>query len=397
VKLNTNSLNIETDVVDVEGVWKPLINLELSPLKDKVGFGSYNALLVELTNPYNYYVPTEVLISRSEGIKMYDDFNRYVLMEPREKKKEYWIIRVEDSLQENYIYNFTIKAYTVRNASDKINIISSDDHKAYSLGEIRDLIENKAEEEKKTYSQNLEIDCSGDDHYYVNREVEVMCVVTNTGNVILNGLDVCMASSCETVDLFIGQKKFINLKRVFSEQGPQDITITAKNDDVTKTTNVMFDIWDRPEISLDNITYPKKVKLNEEFKVEFKLARMTESIPKNVNINLVTDAFEKEWHLDELTENRKYILNVDDYTLSQESNKFTIFLTYEDALGRKFSEKEEFSIDLTEISLTQRGILILNRINVDVKNDILIIAIAIFVAGIVVGLIFKTTGRKENY
>jgi transglutaminase-like putative cysteine protease len=395
VGIKTNKLDLKTIVVDVGEQVDPYIELETKILKDKTGFGSYNALQVKITNPNNYYVPTEIMLSQTENIELLDDFNRYVLLKPHEEKTENWIMKIDENLRKNYIYNFSIKAYSIRNASSKISFISSKDFKTYSKTEIQNILNGLTQEEIKTYSQKVDLKCNSEKIYYVGEEAEINCELHNIGNVHLSGLNVCLDDVCQEKEIPIGQKVKADFFRALSSAKHEDLTIFAKNEQVQKSANVEFVVWDKPEVQIQEIIYPNYVKLNEKFTIEFKVSPKTQSIPQDITVNLLSDSFEKQWTLDKLSENRKYILNVDEYALSQKKNDFKILVTYSDQGGRKFSSKEEFSINLKELGIKQKAMLILNKLNVDIKHDMIVIGAAIFFSGIMLGLIFRTKKRHS--
>jgi len=93
VAMDTGRLKMTTEVIEENGVAEPLVELNTRLLKDKVGFGSYNAVEVEVLNPHAYYVPTELSLSRSEGIEV-DDYSRFLLLKPNERKLEYFIFEL---------------------------------------------------------------------------------------------------------------------------------------------------------------------------------------------------------------------------------------------------------------------------------------------------------------
>ncbi len=396
VDLKTEKLSIKTDVVSASGEWKPLIDLNSYILKPNTGFGSYDAVIVEVKNPHEYYVPTEMFLSKSEGIQLFDDYSRFLLLKPYETKKEYWIIKLDEGLRKNYIYNFTIKAYTVRNASDTVNIISSGDYKTYSLQEIRDQIDQSKEEETKRYSRNIDMECSSGDVYYAGESVRISCTLANTGNVALTGLSVCIKDDCRVMDLYINEKKDLEFDMAFNVPGPQDVGVIARNVNVTKTANVQFLIWDRPQVLIEDLKYPDTSKLSDNFSIGFRLSPKTASIPKDVKVRLSGRSFDKEWSIDRLDQDRKYVLNVEKDTLTEEENHFNLAVSYSDDLGRLYSESVEFAISLKDITLQDRAIMIMNQIGRDIQNDVLVVSLSVFFAAIVVGLIFRTKRRRDR-
>ena len=58
-------MTIDVELDYKKGVTSPLIQIELLPIKTKVRFGSYNLIKAKVKNSNNYYVATELIISRT--------------------------------------------------------------------------------------------------------------------------------------------------------------------------------------------------------------------------------------------------------------------------------------------------------------------------------------------
>ncbi len=396
VDLKTEKITIKTNVVSAEGRWTPLLGVDEYALRPNAGFGSYDAVVVEIKNPHEYYVPTELFLSKSEGIQTFDDYSRFVLMKPYETKKEYWIVKLDSQLRKNYIYNFTIKAYSIRNASDTTNIVSSGEFKVYSLQDIRDQIDQSKEEETKTYSRNLDIQCSSGDIFYAGEIVRINCTLSNRGNVPLKGLSVCLEDDCRDLDLYISEKKAVEFDMAFNAPGPQDLVIVARNINVTKTADVQFVVWDRPRVMIEDLRYPESTRLADNFTIGFRLSPKTASIPEDVKVRLSGMSFEKEWTIDRLDRDSKYVLNVGGDSLAEEDNRFTLSVSYSDDLGRQYSENVDFTIGLMDVTLRDKATMFLNSLGRDAKNDVIVLSLSIFFAAIVVGLIFRTRKRRDG-
>jgi len=286
-----------------------------------------------------------------------------------------------------------MKAYSVRNASGLIHLMSSEEYKKYSLNEINAIIDGMTEEEEKTYSKNLAITCTADSVYYVGEEATIKCVLEDTGNVALNGLNVCLFDDCMKTNLGISQKTEVEFHKKLTEEGPMDFVITAKNDEVTKSTNVAFESWGRPGIYVSELSFPKTISLDDSFKISFKVGPNSSSIPKDVKITLVSNSFTKEWTPDMLS-THKFVLDVNDYTLNQEVNKFKLILSYSDDLGRTYSNSQEFEITLKDISFLQRLFILTGKIKM--KDDFLIIGLSLLISIVIIKFLFHVKHRVKS-
>ena len=92
-----------------------------------VGFGSYDIIAVQLENPQSYYQVADIYLADTEGVSIIEDnpekilnrtlHRKEVLLKPKESKTVYWIIKLSDSLNKNYIYTFPITVYDSYNGS----------------------------------------------------------------------------------------------------------------------------------------------------------------------------------------------------------------------------------------------------------------------------------------
>jgi transglutaminase-like putative cysteine protease len=396
VDIDAGKLSMDTQVVAVSGTWDPLVTIAASAYKDNVGFGSYNAVKAVLTNPYGYYVPMELFLSRTDELEIHGADRRFVLLAPHETLTEYWTIHVSDDLLPLYRYNFTVRSYTVRNASSTVNFFASKDSKVYSLAEVEGFISDAGEESEKSYSSNMAIVCvPAQTTYYIGETARIECSVRNIGNMMQQDVSVCIADDCRVIDVGIGATEKVEFSVTAAAEGTQDVRVSVRGTDITKMTEVSFSVWDAPSVAISALSYPATINLTDQFPIEFTIAPETPSIPENVSVMLTSGSFEKSWGVARLDASRKYILTVEPYTLGATRNQFRLVVAYGDGLGRRYSSAEEFTIAVTDVTLRERVVMLFNKINIQLKYDMIVVVIAVFVAGIVVGLIFRQ-GRHRR-
>ncbi|MEM4267749.1 MAG: transglutaminase-like domain-containing protein [Candidatus Woesearchaeota archaeon] len=393
VKLDINSLDIKTRVVEYGVLLSPDIELIVSPWKKNVGFGSYNIIEAEVHNLRDYYVDKELMISQTEELDVVGERRQFVLLAPRETKKVFWILRTSISLDPNYLYTFVVSVYTTHNESALTNFTSSKKEKVYSLSEVRDYISFQKRSESKTYSNEVGIICQPDrDVYYRGDVVVVNCTFANAGNVPLSELNVCLKEDCRVINLGIAEKTSVVFS--FSAVEDEELQIRAENSQVSKISTVGLNVFQKPVVEIAELSYPNYVQLDSDFNIEFVL-KSTASVPKNVRIRLQSGGIEKEWFIDNMSEDRKFILSVQPYSLTSQAEKFSIIVTYQDLEGRKYGTRSDFTINVEKLSIAQKSSLFLNRLNVGIKHDAVVLLVATFVAGVVVGIIFIE--RKKTF
>jgi len=111
IDLQVNPLNM-TAIIKEKG---PKLNFELeiitSPLKDSVGIGSYNLIKTQVINYNNFYKTTDVSLANTEGLTILGSSSKMVILKPYAKEEVLWKVKVDDDLNDDFLYTFPILAY----------------------------------------------------------------------------------------------------------------------------------------------------------------------------------------------------------------------------------------------------------------------------------------------
>jgi transglutaminase-like putative cysteine protease len=373
VELETKKLDIDTTLKEAIGITNEPISLDVNVLNENIGFGSYNLVEVTLENLADYYISTEIYISRPEEVELTENFIKNTLLKPKEKKSIFWIVKLTNNLQSSFIYTFPITISTLRNSTAKTSFTSTKNDIIYSLQEINNILDQRQEEEQKTYSKEVDINCDiNKKEFYSYENNLINCKITNLGNVILENLNLCLDKECKKFDLGISQKKDFNFSVKNFKEGKQALTLNLKNIDISKASYIDVDILDKPEIKIQEIIALSTVLFDDQFKIEFLLNKQSVSNPHNVEITLSHKNLEKTWIVKELHDPRKFIINLLGKDLRKGPNVFSIDLIYEDKNKQTYKTKETFVVELVNVTLTQNFILMLNSFIAYLENITLI-------------------------
>src|SRR3989338_7048784 len=151
IDLDTEKLDIKASVEEKIGRMQDIINLDVKALKENIGFGSYNLIEAILENAEDYYISSEIYLSRPKEVEITGEAFRNVLLKPNEKKSVFWIVKLTDELQKNFIYTFPVTVGTIKGAKADAEFKSKENDIAYTLAEISSILEQKKEQEEKTY------------------------------------------------------------------------------------------------------------------------------------------------------------------------------------------------------------------------------------------------------
>lgn len=168
---------------------------------NKLGFGSYGYLEVEIENAKNYYQILFLNLAKTKEIKTFDNEERMIIFKPNEKKTIYYRYKIPNELLSDYVYTFPFSVYN--------NFL----RKSYNVSVAKTFskIEKSSlpEETKKTasYTSNpMKFNCN---FLFDLPENKILCSVKNTNNFIVSDFRVCLNLNCKSLVLNInGEETF---------------------------------------------------------------------------------------------------------------------------------------------------------------------------------------------
>lgn len=353
--LKTERMNIKGSTVEKTGYFKIPLSVDLSVLKKSVRFGSYNLAVASIENPNGFYYATEIYLSSPKEIRIIGNKLNGILLLPKEKKKVFWIVKLDDDLDSRYSYTFPLAVSTLSNVSSEAGFAASAKETAVSLEEIEKAAKLIEEEKEKKYSGNVVLSCSAaKNEFYEYEDAEVHCYAKNTGNILLDNADFCFENKCRKISIGISQSKNATFKINISNTGIRESPATLRNELVSKVSYIKFKVNDIPKIQVEDLDFPKNVSYDTGFNVSFILAKKSQSNPKNVELLFSKNGVEKRWNIEELPENTKFAMGFAGSQLRYGKNEYRITANYFDGLKKKYSLSKEFSIDLANATLFQR-------------------------------------------
>ncbi|MBI2101881.1 transglutaminase domain-containing protein [Candidatus Woesearchaeota archaeon] len=96
--LKTGKLDIKGDTIEKAGYYRTSLKLEASAFKDAISFGSYNLVEAAIENPNDFYYATELQLSKPKEVKIIGMELKSILLLPNEKKKVFWILKLDGDL-----------------------------------------------------------------------------------------------------------------------------------------------------------------------------------------------------------------------------------------------------------------------------------------------------------
>ena len=389
----SKELDIDAEVEEVIGRSTQPISIDISLLKENVGFGSYNLVEVILENDEDYYLSTELYLSKPKEISMEDNFAKNILLKPQERKSVFWIIGIPGDLENNYVYTFPITISTLGNLTQTAYLKSSENDIVLSFNDVDKVMQQRTEEEQKTYSRDIDMECSAEKtELYSYEDNKISCTVKNAGNTFLESLDLCFIKECKSFDLGIAQERAFNFSAKGLEEEKQQIAVTLNGNEVSKAAYIDITVLDAPEISISGIEFQKEAEYDDEIELSFLLEKASSSNPEHVELALSNGNFERKWTIEELFESRKFIISMEAKDLKKGINEFNIHASYKDGNGRDYETSESFQIELVNVTFVQSIFLTMNSLLLSLeepKNLVLFIVGSILVFLLIIWLVFR--------
>ena len=133
-----------------------------------------------------------------------------------------------------------------------------------------------------------------------------------------------------------------------------------KNKDISKTVYVNVNILDEPFVIIKQLEYPLNVSYEDNYEISFILTKNSTSIPKELSVKFFHTFLPKEWEINELDNDKKFVINLRGKDLSTGKNNFKITVDFKDDNKRNYKTEENFYIILNKPTLTQRIIIFFN-------------------------------------
>ncbi len=393
--LKTKKLDIKTNLIEKTGYVRTPLKVELSVFKKAIGFGSYNLIEATIENLNDFYYATELQLGKPREIKVIGNELKSILLLPKEKKKLFWVLKLDENLDKKYSYTFPLVVRTVNNISAETSFAASVRENYASSEEVQQIARLLEEEKEKEYSGNVVLECkAGKGELYEYENAEVYCNAKNTGNVFIENADICFENKCEKISLGISQLKNFTFEINKSNIGARDVPVTLRNELVSKAAYVKFKINDAPKIEIEELEFPINASYDGNFTVSFTIGKKSQSNPKNAEIVFAQNGFEKKWHINELAESRKFVIGIEGSQLNYGKNDYSINADYLDGLKKQYSINKEFSIYLTDATLLQRMFLALNKFEgIRLETIVILLVTGIVFVGVVLWL-FRRARRK---
>ena len=373
VELSSNPMTIEVDLDYKKGDSEPLIQIDLSSIRTKVKFGSYNIIKARVKNLKDYYVATELIISRTNGLETIGEEKKDVLLQPNQEENIYWLVKVSEDLNNNFMYTFPISITSTRGVEALTSFQSNINYQYYSLQEMSRTVNELKEEERLVYSKNIDIDCSVEkNRFYVYESTNAICDFRNSGNIMLKDLKACFEEDCREFTLGISRVERVIFPIEPTHSGEFEVSVSVRNNQVSKTAVLQYVVLDLPSVNVTDLVFPKDVEYNGKYELKFVVKKNSTSVPENISV-VVESKLPKVFRFNNLEEERSFVFGFSGGDLDYGVNNIKIKVLFYDANNKEYVYEENVSISLTKATFIQRIVIYLKSIEIWLEKAVGII------------------------
>ncbi len=331
--LKTEPLSFDVDILGTTPRLFETIEASIEPYANEVRFGSYNLLTLKVKNLRDYYVSTRIEVGQTSELEYIGEKYKNILLQPREEKEYYFLVKVNEELDEKFIYTFPIRAFTKLSDPVDTTFQASDDGIFYGKNVFDNLLTEDSFKEAK-----VDINCEFKSP--ILNSTAISCSFEGLGRG-----EICIDKECEQASL--PATKTINFSQ---DPGIYTIPVRYLGSSEEKTTFITTHIVDETKVSITNISLPESVSFDEQAKITFTLSQVSKSAPINTSVTVRHNYFKKSWQDNTGT----YALLFTGKQLHANENKIEIIVEYVDALGNKHSITQEEKIVLNKLTISQR-------------------------------------------
>jgi transglutaminase-like putative cysteine protease len=342
---------IEASITSITKRIPPIIAIEVKPIYDEVGFGSYNLAQVTVENLQPYYITTELRLARVNELESIEPLDRQVVLKPREKKTLFWRFQVDPGLYEKFVYTVPVGVYTVMNDSVIGTFVAKAQGVHHTREDVTRVMNTLSEDDEKVVSQNIEISCVSDkEAVYPGDSANVNCTLRNTGTTPLKSVTVCIdEKQCSAIDIGIGMTRQVSFAQGFTSAGSNTIFVRAKSPELSKSTPLPIEMLDAPSVNITELSYPATIAYGKQFTLLFLLKPASYNTPKKVHLTVKTPAGKRLFEIPELTDAQPFEIEINSDELSLGTSDILIEAAYTDDRGKLYKKTATAPITLTDI------------------------------------------------
>ena len=357
ISVNVGEMQTNSYVIEKGEKREDNIAIDVSFMRQEIGFGSYNVIVATVKNQNGHYSAVALDLADTKSMETLSEKTVDILLKPYEAKKAYWLVRISKDLRNGFIYTFPASVYT------RLDEEHVSEFKVIESGELvtRDTAEAYIGKSKETLSGITATCTPKEDTIYESQPATIECTIDNTGS--FRTITVCWPETrCEKANLTDGINTLVK-SITFNETGYKTIIVDFKTSKGSESAFVRINTIDSAMVEFQDIEYPEKMRYGEPSAIKFKIKKISKSMPKNITIALSNGVFLREWKMDFLPDEQALESELDSKYFKSQGNDLKLEAIFHDEAGKEYKTEKTIRIELIELTLTQRISLWFNSIN----------------------------------
>ncbi|MEK6964336.1 MAG: transglutaminase-like domain-containing protein [Nanoarchaeota archaeon] len=353
VSLVSKGVGWDVEVIEKGRLSQDVLDLELRPYAEKTAPGSYNLMILGVENLNNFYVASKFHVYKTEGLEVFGERDRMELFKPRETKKLYWMVKVDDHLKSDYEYTFPFRVDSTWGGARNSGFTAKPGETSLPDGLFASLVQVEEEMGKKPYSKIVDFVCNPDkEKARLGETITVYCNLSNHGDEVLKSVRLCLEEECQLINVGAGSMESITFVKSFDSSLSSVLVIQAENTNISKAAYVRVKVIAEPRLNITILSVPKVMEFEEENTLKFMLEKETHEIPKNMTLTVSYKFGESKWTMDELSQPFEFDLKIYGSKLDFE-NGFQIKAEFKDDFGEAHQAEKKFKIKLVNLNIPQ--------------------------------------------
>ncbi len=355
VEVEASELDISVEFTGFGKVVENEFSLENEVHRDIVDFGSSNLIKAIIKNENDFYTATRLMLALPDEVEITGKQKQTILLKPKEVKEVYWQIKVTPDLRKNYIYEFPFVIFTERNLTSRGFFSSERSAPFFDIDEIEELI---PQEEENSYARRVSSICNQEEYVYLNEESTIDCTVKNSGNTVLEDVEICLDNVCERATIPITQEHTISLDVSFEAEGWKSLPLSIKNEFVDKRNEITIGVLDEANVEIVG-EISGDVSYDEDFFITLSATKASFSLPQELEVKIHLPGEERLWQIDALTDSQDLIIETHSKRFGAK-NKVKVESTWVDSLGTEQTKVQFIEFEVHTSSFFEKIILFFN-------------------------------------
>ncbi len=348
VDIKVSDLKLSAGILQTSGAVPSELGVSVTPLRTRVGFGSYNGIVLDIENFADYYVGAEFSLARVSDMTIFDGESRQIALPPHGRGRLFWKVKVRENLDPNFQYEIPLQVYTIRNDTFK---------SAFGVGRwdiAFSKLDIETEIERLSVSQHdaLELACVLKDDKIWEDKGRVDCLVQNRGGEVIP-VSVCY-KNCRELSLPAKTNAPVSFDVPVDSAGHHEVMVYAVSGNLTKRAVLTLVRLDDPNVIIKDVSVPDEVWYGDEFSLSFTLSRESVALPQNVTVQVKGGGAKAFVDAGDLIADQEVRVKINSGQLYSSSPDFSIDVYYTDLFENEYSSQGSASVNIINVPWYKR-------------------------------------------